>query len=177
MTALRDVLAISVAFALFPLATAAQTASADWYQPIDVAQVQLANDLYEQASRASSDQKFAKAAALFAEAFNAGFFVPEVAYAAASSYARVGDKARALEYLDRAVTMGYTATDEVKNDSELNSLHVDPRWQQPLRHMKKNRRDSQEQAARIWDTPSLDTPLNTILDMAVAQLKQRSNKK
>jgi carboxyl-terminal processing protease len=163
MTALRDVLAIFVALVLFTLATAAQTTSADWYQPIDVAQVQLANDLYEQASRAYSDQEFAKAAALFAEAFDAGFDVPEVAYAAASSYARAGDKARAFEYLDRAVAMGYTATDEVKNDSDLNSLHDDPRWQQLLRHMEKDQRDSQEQATRIWDTASLDTPLKSQL--------------
>lgn len=163
MTALQDVFAILVALVLFPLATSAQTTSADWYQPIDVAQVQLANDLYEQANRAYSDQDFAKAAALFAEAFHAGFDLPEVAHAAASAYARNGDKARAFEYLDRAVAMGYTATDGVKNDSDLNSLHDDPRWQQILRFIEKNQRDSQEQATRIWDTASLDTPLKSQL--------------
>ena len=157
------VLPIFLALVWFPFATAAQTTSADWYQPIDVAQVQRANDLYGQASRARSDQQFAKAAALFAEAFRAGFDIPEVAYAAASSYARARDKAKAFEYLDRAAAMGYTATERMKNDSDLNSLHDDLRWPQLLRHIEKNQRDSQEQATRIWDTASLDTPLKSQL--------------
>lgn len=159
MMAVRNVRAIFVALVLFSLPAAAQTPSADWYQPIDVAQLQPANDLYNQASEAYSRQEFARAASLFAAAFNAGFDLPDVAYSAASSYARAGDKARAFEYLGRAVAMGYTAPDRVKNDSNFNSLHDDPRWQQLLGHMEKDQRDSQEQATRIWDTASLDTPL------------------
>ena len=158
-TVLRNVLGVFLVLALFPLATAAQATSADWYHPIDVKQVQLANDLYGQANKAFSDQEFAKAAALFVEAFDAGFDIPEVAYQAACSLARAGDKPRAFEYLDRAVAMGYAYPHQTKNDSDLNSLHDDPRWQLLLRHMEKGQRDSQEQATKIWDTTSLDTPL------------------
>ena len=158
MAFFRLVLPIFLAVVWFPLAAEAQTAPSDWYQPIDVAQVQLANELYEQASKAYSDQQFAKAAALFAEAFAAGFDLPELAYAAASSYARAGDKAMAFAYLQRAVAMGYSATESVKSDSDLNSLHDDPRWPQLLRNMEKEQRNWQEQTTKIWDTASLDTP-------------------
>jgi carboxyl-terminal processing protease len=159
----RSVLGIFLALALSPPGFAAETTSAGGYQPIDVARVQLANDLYEQADRAYSGHEFARAAALFAEAFAAGFDTPEIAYQTACSYARAGDKARAFEYLDRAAAMGYTYPDETKNDSDLDSLHEDPRWQPLLRHMEKDQRDAQEQAAGIWDTASLDTPLKSQL--------------
>jgi C-terminal processing protease CtpA/Prc len=163
MASLRHLLGIFLALALFPPVSAAQMTSNDGYQPIDVARVQSVNDLYAQASRAYSEQEFAKSAALFAEAFGAGFDLPELAYAAASSYARAGDKARAFEYLERAGAMGYTGTDEVRNDPDLNSLHDDPRWQQLLRHMEKGQLDAQEQATEIWDTASLGTPFKSQL--------------
>jgi C-terminal processing protease CtpA/Prc len=159
MKALRDVLAMLVALIVLPLAARGQATSPGWYQPINIPHVQSVNELYEQASRAYSDQEFAKAAPLFAKAFDAGFHIPEVAYQAASSYARAGDKAMAFEYLDRAVAMGHMGADEVKNDSDLNSLHDDPRWEQVLSEMEKGRRQSQDQATKIWDTPSFDTLL------------------
>jgi C-terminal processing protease CtpA/Prc len=162
----RAVLAIIGALVLSPLSNTAQTTSGEWDRPIDMAQVRRANDLYEQADKAYSDQEFAKAAALFAEALDAGFGLPDIAYAAATSYARAGEKAKAFEYLDRAEAMGFTAADAVKNDPDLSSLHDDPRWEQVLRLMEKGGHDAQEQANGVWDTASLDTPFKTQLSDA-----------
>ena len=63
----------------------------------------------------------------------------------------------AFQYLDRAVAMGYMAADEVKNDSDLNSLHDDPRWER-LSEMERDAR-AQAQATKIRDTASFDTQL------------------
>jgi C-terminal processing protease CtpA/Prc len=162
----RSAVGISLALALVSTLAAAQAPSPHVYQPMDVEQVRAANDLYDQAIKAYSDQEFEKAADLFAQAFGAGFDLPEIAYSAGSSYARAGDRVKAFEYLDRAVAKGYAGSGQVKSDSDLNSLHADPRWQRLLRQVENNQRDAQEQATKIWDTPVLGTTFRSQLSDA-----------
>ena len=148
---------------LCSLFVVAQAPASDSYQPIDVARVDSLNRLAVQADAAYNRQEFAKAAELYAQAFDRGFDLPEIAYSTASCYARAGDKDKAFAYLDCAVAMGYTAADQAKNDPDLATLHGDPRWQPLLAALEGNQRESEEQQAKIWDTPAIDTPFRPTL--------------
>jgi hypothetical protein len=51
----------------------------------------------------------------------------ETAFFAAVTYARLGDQNRALEWLQRAATMGYSRA-EIRMRVDFDSLRVDPRF-------------------------------------------------
>lgn len=160
---MRNFLASAFVLLSFLFTAAAQTPAPDWYQPIDVAQDQFVNGLFEQADKAESAHDFAKAAGLYVQVLAAGLDLPEIAYSAASCFARAGDKAMAVVYLRRAVAMGYTADAQMKSDADFNSLHGDPRWPALLRAVEQNQELAQEQATTLWDTPALDTPVKAQL--------------
>jgi predicted Zn-dependent protease len=57
---------------------------------------------------------------------------PENWYNLACSYALVGQKDRAFDALDRAVSLGYNDVDWIMKDKDLKVLHADPRFKEIL---------------------------------------------
>jgi len=56
-------------------------------------------------------------------------FPSNMAYNIACAYALLGDKEQALQWLDKAFAMGFRNLELARTDSDLNSLHGDPRFQ------------------------------------------------
>lgn len=58
-----------------------------------------------------------------------GWGIPEnTAYRIATIHARHGDNERALQWLDKAFTMGYRSVEGARRDQNLRVLHADPRF-------------------------------------------------
>ena len=89
---------------------------------------QDAASLAQQAQEAYNQKRYAESARLFAAAIEKGATHPNVSYNAACSFALAGDKDRAFEFLDRAVAAGYRDSVHLQADTDLASLHADPRW-------------------------------------------------
>lgn len=154
MTTPRKVL-VFLPFLLFVSSNLVGQSDARPQVSIDAAQVQIANDLYQQGEAAYSQKQFAKAAEFFLNAFDSGFAVPEVAYQIAAAYALAGDKAQAFSYLDRVIQMAYSDPNQVKNDPDFAPLHDDPRWRKVLTGLDTNQSRYQEENAMLWDSPSI----------------------
>ncbi len=172
---MRNALALLASIILLTsVRMSAQSISAKPYQPLDVTQLRSVSDLNNEADAAYSRKDFARAAELYVKTFDAGFELPEIIYAAASCYARAGDSEKAFAYLYRTASMGYAAPEQAENDADLVALHTDPRWQLLLHALMQNRHDSEEQAAQVWDTASLDSPFKSRLsqDEKVAGLSK-----
>jgi dienelactone hydrolase len=75
-------------------------------------------------------ERFAEAGAAYARVGDAGFMPGLTYYNAACSYARIGQKERALELLAKAVATGMIQDrTSLRRDSDLESLHGDPRFE------------------------------------------------
>jgi C-terminal processing protease CtpA/Prc len=122
---------------------------------LESARAQPSSDSYRQAEAAYSRKQFVNAAALFEHAFDAGYQLPEILYRAASCDALAGDKSKAFACLDRMVASGYADASSIRDDSDLLSLHEDPRWQAVLDGLEKNQSRYREQEAGLWNAPSL----------------------
>ncbi len=66
-------------------------------------------------------------------------------YNLACTYARLSEKDRAFEWLDRAMDPGFTSSDQIRHDDDLDSLRGDPRYRQAVERAKaKAARDGRE---------------------------------
>jgi len=111
-------------------------------------------DLSQEASQAYENKNFRESARLYVQAFNKGEDQTNNAYNAACSYALNGEKDRAFEYLKKAVDLGYTNVNQIKSDSDLESLHSDPRWQRLLDGISAKVKAMKD----FWDSPDVSTP-------------------
>jgi tetratricopeptide (TPR) repeat protein len=71
--------------------------------------------------------KYDQAAAALKRAVDIGGR-PEPMYALAQAYARLGDKEKAFDWLDRALTMKLSQANEIESEPNLASLRGDPRF-------------------------------------------------
>jgi Tetratricopeptide repeat len=85
--------------------------------------VRLATSLFRAQSYRESIPAYQRAIELGAE------FPSNMAYNIACAYALLGEKEQALQWLDKAFTMGFRNLELARTDSDLNSLHGDPRFQ------------------------------------------------
>jgi adenylate cyclase len=70
-----------------------------------------------------------KAIAMAEQAMQQGMNEPVVLYNVACFYTGMGDNTRAIELLEQAVSLGWGDRAWMENDSDLEPLHVDPRFQ------------------------------------------------
>lgn len=66
----------------------------------------------------------------FAHAAEFGYRPATALYNIACGFARLNDKENALTWIERALANGFTRTDLLRNDSDLDPLRSDPRFQQ-----------------------------------------------
>jgi tetratricopeptide (TPR) repeat protein len=66
----------------------------------------------------------------------AGQVIPS-AYNTACCYALLGEKANALEWLERAVKLGFSDADHIDKDSDLDSLRTDSRFRTIVEKLKR----------------------------------------
>ena len=91
----------------------------------------LADDpatLRARADAALNAGEHAKAAELYAAAIEAGAPPRATAYNAACCHALLGDADEAFAWLGRSIEGGWRDIEHLKADSDLESLHDDPRW-------------------------------------------------
>lgn len=80
---------------------------------------------------------YVRSAAAFDEAFQMAQKNASHLYNGACSAALAGQPEKALTWLDAAFTQGWTNLDHLRKDSDLNSLHSDPRWTDLTARMQK----------------------------------------
>jgi len=70
-----------------------------------------------------------KAVAMAEQAMQQGMNEPVVLYNVACFYTGLGETARAIDLLEQAVDLGWGDRAWMENDSDLESLHAEPRFQ------------------------------------------------
>lgn len=93
-----------------------------------LAVAQDAKTLEAQANAAYERKEYSTSAALYEKVINLGDPSSGMVYNLACVYALAGDKDHALAALDQAISLGYAHVDHLQSDSDLESLHADPRW-------------------------------------------------
>ncbi len=68
----------------------------------------------------------------FRRALDLGYRRPATAYNLACAHARLGEKDRAFEWLDRAIEAGFTSASQLRDDDDLDSLRGDPRFRRAV---------------------------------------------
>jgi hypothetical protein len=115
-----------LAFASAPLVFVIGCADASRAKPAETAAPQ--RDLRGDARLASEQGQYVSCGELFAQASGDGKDSPGDAYDAACCQARAGDADKAFARLERAVALGYHDAKHLAADTDLERLHVDPRW-------------------------------------------------
>lgn len=83
------------------------------------------------------------------------------AYDAACNFALAGKSDEAFNYLDQAIERGFANPEKFKSDSDLNSLHNDPRWQSLLQKASLKFNEQLKffwNRADFWESPAMKTP-------------------
>ena len=106
---------------------------------VSMLQAQDARSLIVQADTAYMQGKYVESANLYARAITAGATNAFVCYNAACCFALAGSKDTAFYYLERSIEGGWSDVDHMQQDSDLASLHPDPRWNACLDKTKSNR--------------------------------------
>ena len=97
---------------------------------------------------------YAESGRLLAAALAAGSRSSSDAYNAACSFALAGDADAAVAHLRLAITLGFTSADHLRQDSDLASLHSDPRWPGLVAAAEARAAT----AERLWGGAAFDTP-------------------
>jgi tetratricopeptide (TPR) repeat protein len=110
-------------------ATCAVTARARATDPTWLAQTRMgAPTWFSRAFELHSHGRYVEAIAAFEKAIDRGERQAASTYNVACGYARLGDKDRAFEWLDKALEAGFSMVDLVQHDADLASLRDDPRY-------------------------------------------------
>ena len=105
-----------------------------------IAAVVLAKEnesLLDRAQKEYEHSNYKKCAKYYKEAIDSGMVDMTAYYNAACCMAKTGDKENALAYLNQAIDMGYNYANWMAQDSDLVSLHDDPRWNEVYSRCKK----------------------------------------
>ncbi len=115
---------------------------------------QDADALATQAMDAYYQKDYGKSSQLFLAAIKAGNRDLDVLYNAACSLALAGKTEDAFAHLQQLAQRGYFNADHLKQDTDLNSLHGDARWQSLVQKVTANAQAQKQ----LWDNPALKTP-------------------
>ena len=110
--------------------------------------------LQEEGMAAYRGANYAESARLLAAALDAGSRSSADAYNAACSFALAGQKEAAFDHLRLALALGWTNADHLRRDSDLDSLHDDPRWADVVASAEARA----SLAERFWAGSAFDTP-------------------
>lgn len=91
-----------------------------------------------QAHTAYHNGRYVECSILYELAIAAGASDPVTLYNASCCLALSGRKEKALNYLEQSITQGYNRAEHMEQDSDLFSLHSDPRWKQLLKKIRPN---------------------------------------
>jgi tetratricopeptide (TPR) repeat protein len=94
---------------------------------------QTRNPLLLRADSAYEAGKFTESAKLYEAAVRSGAKSTAVYYNTSCSFARAGNKDKALRYLEQAVDGGWRNVERMQKDSDFVNLRLDPRWQATFR--------------------------------------------
>lgn len=139
---------------LLPLLLAAGCAGVATASPADLQQ------LVRQASAAYQAKDYAASADAWLAAIAAGGDDPALYYNAACASALAGRHDAAMDLLRKATAAGYTKVDAIRADTDLASLHADPRFDALLAEVAR----ANEASARLWNNPVWKTPYQPALD-------------
>ena len=134
------------------------------------APAQDAGTLSRQAIEAYRQKDYARSAGLYAAAIAAGADDPSTLYNAACSSALAGRPDAAFGFLERTVAAGFGNAEILNQDTDLASLHADPRWGALIDRAEKSARAREA----FWNNPALATPYRPSLseDERVAGLSR-----
>jgi tetratricopeptide (TPR) repeat protein len=93
--------------------------------------------LLDKAQKEYEHGNYKKCAKYYKEAIDSGMADMTTFYNAACCMAMTGDKENAFTCLDRAIDIGYKHSNWMAQDSDLVSLHDDPRWNEVYARCKK----------------------------------------
>jgi carboxyl-terminal processing protease len=110
--------------------------------------------LSEKASQAYKAKNYKQSAELYVAALENEDNKSSLAYNAACSFALAGEKEKAFKYLDAAIDFGYTNASHLKEDTDLQSLHQDKRWQNIVFKVE----EKSETVREFWDSSAIATP-------------------
>lgn len=82
--------------------------------------------------------EFAKSATSFEKSYTAGFMPVISMYNVACGYARVGDKAKALFWLQKIADSGYRDVNQMMKDSDFDNIRNEPKFAQIMDQIKGN---------------------------------------
>lgn len=131
---------------------------------------QSADEFIQKASEAQGRKQFAQAAAFYDKAFAAGSDDAGAAYDAACCYALTGNRDKAFEFLNKAGELGWFRAGWAKEDTDLESLRTDPRWEPALALFDKN----SKYVEAMWNSPAWNVPYAEDLseDLKIAGLSR-----
>lgn len=95
---------------------------------------------YARGNRYFNTRQYERAIAAYEKAVELDDQPAKAAYNIACSYALQSDRNHAFEWLDKAVALGYDDTDHYIDDSDLDPLRSDPRFQRLIDRMSRSRR-------------------------------------
>jgi len=98
-----------------------------------IAPGQAINPLILRADTAYERRQFSESARLYESAIMSGTKTPFIYYSASCSFARAGNKDKALKYLELAVDGGWRNVARMTQDSDFVSIRGDRRWSSILR--------------------------------------------
>lgn len=133
------------AFRLAPAIAVALIATASAHEPATV---------LREADLAYDDGNFERSGRLYAEAILLGRNTSTSYYNAACAYARAGNADSAMVLLDGAIERGFQNLDLLREDTDLTSLRVSPRWPGVVAACSTRAVADK----RMWDGPAWETP-------------------
>jgi beta-lactamase regulating signal transducer with metallopeptidase domain/tetratricopeptide (TPR) repeat protein len=108
----------------------------------DVA-MHLGHGWYERGNKYLSERQYERAIAAYEKAIETDDKPAKAAYNAACAYALQNDREHAFQWLEKAVDLGYADADHYIEDSDLDPLRSDPRFQRIIERMSRSRRGDQ----------------------------------
>jgi hypothetical protein len=104
------------------------------------------DSLVASANEAYKSGQFVKSSMLLELAINAGCRDPKVLYNASCCFALSGRKEKAWKYLEQTAELGFNQAEHMEKDTDLVSLHSDPRWKKLVEKIKPNEKNEKIQA-------------------------------
>jgi len=90
--------------------------------------------------------EYAKSSASFEKSYTAGFMPVISMYNAACGYARIGEKAKALFWLQKIADSGYRDVNQMMKDADFDNIRQEPRFAQIMEQIKGNATPCQKAA-------------------------------
>jgi len=139
---------IVIAFACTAYSSCASAQSSATVAADKKKQTNLLQQYANQAQSAWNAKDYLRAAEQYEKAYAIDPSISEISYALACAYAMAGKTDLAFAWLEKSFKAGYIKPDQIKNDSDLVTLHADARWAKYLGQMQTQvKRD-----ARLWDS-------------------------